>query len=94
MVSKIILDGHIVVSDADLASVKAELSRHIELTQKEKGCLVFRVSQDSESKNIFNVYEEFVNRDAFEKHQQRVKNSQWGKITKNVERHYQISEGN
>jgi len=90
---KITLEGHIVVSNADLASVQAELPRHIELTQKEEGCLVFRVSQDSKKKNVFNVYEEFVNREAFETHQQRVRNSQWGEIAKDVERHYQINEG-
>lgn len=91
--SKITLQGYIVISDDDLARVKAEIPRHIELTKKEEGCLVFRVSQDQESKNTFNVYEEFVDRGAFEAHQQRVKSSRWGKIAANVERHYQISEG-
>ncbi|MDY6943235.1 MAG: putative quinol monooxygenase [Pseudomonadota bacterium] len=90
--SKVTLQGYIVVSDDDLAAVQAELLKHIELTRKEEGCLVFRVTQDKENKNTFTVYEEFVNREAFESHQQRVKRSQWGEITANVERHYQISE--
>lgn len=91
--SKVTLQGYIIVSDDDLASVQAELPKHAELTQKEDGCLIFRVSQDSENQNVFNVYEEFVNRVAFEEHQQRVRNSRWGKIAENVKRHYQISEG-
>ena len=90
--SKITLQGHIVVSDAYLASVQDELPNHIEITQKEQGCLIFRVSQDTENKNTFNVYEEFVDRAAFETHQKRVKNSWWGQITANAKRHYQISE--
>lgn len=86
------LNGYIIVSDTDLAAVQRELATHIELTQKEEGCLVFQVYQSLENNNVFNVYEEFVNRDAFEKHQKRVKHSRWGEITKNVERHYTISE--
>lgn len=91
--SKITLQGYITVPDNDLASVQAELPQHVKLTQKEDGCLIFRVSQDAENQNVFNVYEAFVNRVAFEKHQQRVRNSRWGKIAENVKRHYQISEG-
>ena len=90
--SKITLQGYLVVSDGDLTSVQTELPKHVALTQKEEGCLVFRVTQDEENKNIFNVYEEFVSREAFELHQQRVKSSRWGTVTANAERHYQISE--
>lgn len=79
--------------DEDLARVEAELPKHIELTQKEAGCLVFRVLQDPKDKNTFNVYEEFVNNDAFEVHQRRVKASRWGKITVSVKRHYQVNSG-
>lgn len=89
---KVTLEGYIVVSDADLASVEAGLTEHIELTRKEEGCLVFNVSQGAENRNTFNVREEFVNRAAFETHQRRVKNSRWGQTTANVERHYHVSE--
>ena len=90
--TKVILQGHIVVSDSDLSAVQSELQVHIESTQNEEGCLLFKVTQDPENKNIFSVYEEFVDQLAFEAHQQRVKNSRWGKVTMGVERHYRISE--
>ena len=90
--SKVTLRGHIVVSPVDLIPVKDALPVHIFLTLKEEGCLVFRVVQDSEDQHIFNVYEEFINREAFEYHQQRVRASQWGDVTKSVERHYEIIE--
>ena len=89
--SKVTLQGYIVVHDDDLSAVLAELPHHIELTLQEEGCLVFRVNQDPDSKNRFNVYEEFTNRVEFEAHQERVKNSRWGQIAINIERHYQIS---
>ena len=89
---KITLEGHIIVPSADLESVKNELLNHIELTRAEDGCVIFEVAQDSNNKNRFNVYEEFVDQKSFSSHQQRVGQSAWGNITINVERHYQITE--
>lgn len=90
--SKVILQGHILVPDNDLESVTQALVVHKELTLEEPGCIVFRVSQSTLQPNRFEVYEEFINREAFETHQQRVKASDWGKITKNVTRHYQVTD--
>jgi len=90
--SKVILEGHIIVPDADLTSVQEELENHIKLTREENGCLIFDVTQDSDQKNRFNVYEEFTNRDSFANHQDRAGKSKWASVTKNVERHYQIMD--
>lgn len=89
--SKIVLQGYIIVPDADLVKVKVELEVHKKLTRQEPGCLSFEVTQDNTDKQRFTVYEEFINQKAFDYHQARVKNSTWGKVTKNVQRHYQIS---
>ena len=89
--SKVILQGYILVPDKDLEIVKRELPIHINLTNKELGCLVFDVTNDINNPNKFNVYEEFVDQAAFEHHQNRVKHSNWGKITNQVTRHYQIT---
>lgn len=88
--SKIILKGFIIVPAEDLSSVKEELINHKNLTHDEPGCLVFEVIQDSNNPNRFSVHEEFVNKVAFESHQQRVKSSYWGKVSANIERHYEI----
>ncbi len=93
LLSKVILQGHIVVPDTDLVIVKSELITHKKLTEQEVGCLIFEVTQDSTNINVFSVYEEFVDQQAFDYHQKRVKNSTWGKVTDNVQRHYQISYG-
>jgi len=53
--SKVILEGYIVVPDADLLRVQAELPNHIALTRKELGCLVFNVSQCKVHRNRFRV---------------------------------------
>jgi len=90
--AKVILKGHIIVPDSDIAAVKVALINHIELTRQESGCLVFKVSQDTENLNKFNVYEEFTGQRSFSNHQDRVRESAWGAITLNVERHYEITD--
>jgi autoinducer 2-degrading protein len=90
--AKVILKGHIIVPDSDISAVKVELINHIELTRQESGCLDFKVSQDTENLNKFNVYEEFTDRISFANHQDRVRQSTWGAITVNVERHYEITD--
>jgi len=91
-VPKVVLQGHIVVPDKELTTIEKGLTKHIELTLQEPGCLVFQVTPDPIKKNQFNVYEEFTDLRAFNAHQERVKQSHWGQITKNVQRHYQITE--
>ncbi|CAH6819173.1 Antibiotic biosynthesis monooxygenase [Vibrio chagasii] len=90
--SKVILQGHILVPDNELELVTQALVVHKELTLAEPGCIVFRVSQSTLQPNRFEVYEEFTSREAFEAHQSRVRSSDWGKITKNVTRHYQVTD--
>ncbi len=91
MLAKVILEGFIVIPDSALDVVKSELINHKRLTLEEVGCLVFEVTPDAVNPQRFSVYEEFVNQAAFDNHQARVKSSKWGEVTKNVERHYQIS---
>ncbi|MFM5335312.1 putative quinol monooxygenase [Aeromonas enteropelogenes] len=89
--SKVILEGFVIIPPSDFVIVKNELSRHIQLTRTEPGCLVFEVIQDSANPCRFNVYEEFIDNIAFQAHQTRVKSSYWGEITANVDRHYTVT---
>lgn len=90
--NKVILKGFIIVPSADLSAIKKALISHKELTRNEPGCLMFNVTQSESNVNRFDVHEEFINNAAFEQHQIRVKNSAWGKVSANVERHYEIFE--
>ncbi len=94
IISKVTLEGHIIVSDEDLSVVLKELPVHIQKTRSEPGCLVFNVEQQEYNPNKFMVYEEFTDEEAFALHQSWVKNSVWGEITKNVERHYHVTKTN
>jgi len=93
VLAKVILQGFIIVPESELDVVKSELIIHKKLTLKETGCLTFTVTPDEINPYKFSVYEEFINQEAFDNHQARVKSSKWGDITKNVERNYQINSG-
>ncbi|WP_299597574.1 antibiotic biosynthesis monooxygenase [uncultured Microbulbifer sp.] len=92
--SKVILEGYLLVSELDLEAVLNELPIHINLTRKESGCLRFIVEQDAVNNNRFNVYEEFSSRETFNEHQDRVRGSKWGQVSSGAERYYQIFETN
>ncbi|WP_232824732.1 putative quinol monooxygenase [Algibacillus agarilyticus] len=85
------IQGYILIPSLALASIKHELILHTKLTKQEPGCLKFEVTPDKTQPNKLNVYEEFIDQCAFDQHQARVKTSQWGKMTTQVERHYQIT---
>lgn len=88
---KIILQGYIEIPAIDIELVRNELSMHVELSRQEAGCLIFDLEEDSKNAYRFNVYEEFASQDAFDAHQERVRGSRWGSITKNAVRNYRIS---
>ena len=84
----VILKGYIKVPLEELEVIKRHLGEHIKNTLNEDGCLEFTVEQDAVDKCIFNVFERFIDNEAFEAHQVRVRASDWGAITKNVQRVY------
>ncbi|MBU3006160.1 putative quinol monooxygenase [Paraglaciecola arctica] len=90
--TKIVLTGHINVAAGQIDLIKSALPKHIALTLQEPGCLAFRVTQREHQPSIFEVYEEFVDKQAFEAHQKRVSSSSWGVISKDVERHYVVKD--
>lgn len=90
--SKVILRGFILVPDEDMDAVRRELPIHVERTRAEPGCRAFEVAPSESDPNRFDVYEEFVSREAFEAHQARVERSRWGQVSSRVERRYVIVE--
>ncbi|WP_112477911.1 putative quinol monooxygenase [Vibrio variabilis] len=87
---KTILKGYIEVPEDELSVVIKALHQHKALTHAEPGCLVFTVEQDVNEPTRFSVYEEFVDKAAFEHHQARVADSDWGRVTGNVKRFYTV----
>lgn len=90
--NKIVLSGYIIVPASELSVVMAEMERHIASTRMEEGCIVFEITQDMENSNRFTVYEEFSSQQAFDLHQERVRNSRWGEVSRNVQRYYEVKK--
>ena len=84
----VVLEGYIKVPLQELETIRNNLDEHIRNTLNEDGCLEFTVEQDAIDKCVFNVSEKFIDKDAFDAHQARVKDSNWSAITKNVKRVY------
>ncbi|MGJ8528208.1 putative quinol monooxygenase [Maritalea sp.] len=93
MTDMIYLNGHIDVPLDRVAAVEAALPKHIELTLAEPGCISFVVVPSTQIDGRFKVAELFVDRAAFEAHQERTKASAWHKITDGIPREYTIREG-
>lgn len=83
------LKGHIIIPKINRQVILDELKKHIDLTRQESGCLIFQITQDNSDADKFWVYEEFVNKEAFDFHQARVRSSAWGVASADVERHYE-----
>jgi len=90
--TKIILEGHMIVPEPDLSDVKAALPDHIDLTLAEPGCEVFQVKQDAQRPTRFHVYEEFESQETFEAHFDRISGTLWESVTKNAQRFYNVSK--
>ncbi len=88
----ITLSGYILVEESEFESIRQALLAHIQATRAEAGCLVFDVEESATEKRRFDVYEQFVDRAAFEFHQKRVQESPWGTVSKNAKRFYTIEE--
>ncbi len=48
--------------------VKSELIKLIEVTRAEEGCINYDLHQDNENPNLFLFYENWANRDLWQKH--------------------------
>lgn len=65
------------------------LPLHTELTRAEEGCISFEV-QPTQRSGEWQVEETFRDADAFREHQERVRASEWGRVTAGMERRYTV----
>ena len=84
------LSGYIDVPESDLKSVKLALPTHIRLSRQEPDCTSFRIWQDEHTPTRFHVIESFSSPAAFNRHQARMKNSEWRLVSQKASRHYDI----
>jgi len=74
----------------DIQLVETHLPEHLRLTRAEPGCISFDVTQ-TDDPLIWRVEELFVDRAAFDFHQQRTRASEWFAATSAIPRDYEIT---
>jgi len=84
------LSGFIKVPKADLSRVKRALPTHIRLSNQEQDCTFFRIWQDKDEPLKFHVIESFKSQKAYNRHQARMKNSEWATVSSKASRHYDV----
>ncbi|WP_458111787.1 antibiotic biosynthesis monooxygenase [Arthrobacter sp. R1-13] len=88
--NNVLLAGQLICSDKDdVAIVVQHLPLHVELTRAEEGCISFEVKRTPGSLE-WQVEERFRDGDAFRAHQERVRDSEWGRVTAGMERRYTV----
>jgi len=88
--SNVFLTGQLVCSTQEQATVVAQhLLLHIKLTRAEQGCLSFEV-KPTQNPLIWQVDEQFQDAASFRAHQRRVAESEWGRATAGIGRHYEV----
>ena len=92
MTKEIRLVGRLICEDAAEAElVRRLLPDHIRLTREEDGCLQFDV-EELPGTTIWEVRERFDGKPAFERHQERTRDSEWGRRTGHLRREFEIDE--
>ena len=76
-------------SPSEVDAVKAHLQDHVRLTRAEPGCMSFDIWQ-ADDPMVWNVEERFLDRAAFEHHQERTRASAWWAATSEIPRAYRI----
>lgn len=82
------LSGRLICADmAQMMLAMDLLPNHVRLSRAEPGCLRFDISQDSDPL-IWNLSELFIDRAAFQAHQDRTAASAWGRDSKDLARDF------
>lgn len=66
--SKLTIVAHIKAVESKIDLVRAELEKLIDVTRAEEGCIQYDLHQDNESPAHFMFYENWENRELWQKH--------------------------
>lgn len=72
--------------------VKSELLKLIDATMAEEGCINYDLHQDNENPNLFLFYENWTNRDLWQKHMESAHLNEYSKVTEGAVEEFQLFE--
>ncbi len=89
---KLIIVAKIVAKDNKLDLVKAEISKLIDVTREEEGCITYDLHQDNENPNFFLVYEIWENEILWKKHAENPNLSAFTKATEGAVAEFTVNQ--
>lgn len=91
---KLSIVARILVKEGKVDLVKSELLKLIDVTRAEKGCINYDLHQDNENENFFLFYENWENRDLWQKHMQNKHLAEYLKATDGAVEDFIVNEMN
>ena len=88
-----VIRGTITCSPEELDMFLAAVTKHIDLTRAEAGCIEFDIVQREPGSWTFDVHERFTDRAAFDAHTKRTRESAWWNLTRHIPRELTYSGG-
>ncbi len=84
--------ARIVAKDEKRELVKTELLKLVEPTRAEEGCIDYELHQDNENPNLFLFYENWVNRELWQKHMNNKHLAQYATATEGAVEDFVLHE--
>lgn len=78
---KLTIVAKILAKEEKRELVKNELLKLIDVTRAEEGCINYDLHQDNENENLFLFYENWTNRDLWQKHMNNAHLTEYMKAT-------------
>lgn len=78
---KLTIVARILVKEEKRELVKSELLKLIDVTRAEEGCINYKLHQDNDNPNFFLFYENWENRELWQKHMANVHLAEYLKAT-------------
>lgn len=92
MTNQLTIVATILAKEGHEALVKKELLKLIDTTRAEEGCIDYDLHQDNNNKNLFLFYENWTNRDLWQKHMNNPHLAEYMKATEGAVEEFSLHE--
>ena len=89
---KLTIIARILAKEEKRELVKSELLKLIDITRAEEGCISYDLHQDNENPNLFLFYENWTNRDLWQKHMNNPHLAEYLKATEGAVEEFILNE--
>ena len=89
---KLTIVARILAKEEERDFVKSELLKLIDITRAEEGCINYDLHQDIENTNLFMFYENWTNRDLWQKHMSNSHLADYIQATENAVEEFTVNE--